>query len=58
MIPINLDYCLYARKSLESDESQVMSIESQIKDIVALAAKANISIKEIRSESYSAIGAK
>ena len=49
-----LNYCLYARKSSESDERQAMSIESQVKEMSALAAKANISVKEIRSESYSA----
>ena len=49
-----LNYCLYARKSSESDERQAMSIESQVKEMSALAAKANISIKEVRSESYSA----
>ena len=49
-----LNYCLYARKSSESDERQAMSIESQIKEISALAVRENIFIKEIRSESFSA----
>lgn len=51
---IKLNYCLYARKSSESDERQAMSIESQIKEMKALAEKENLYIKEIRSESYSA----
>jgi DNA invertase Pin-like site-specific DNA recombinase len=51
---IKLNYCLYARKSSESDERQAMSIESQIKEMSELALKENIFIKEIRSESYSA----
>ena len=50
----NLAYCLYARKSSESDERQAMSIESQVKEMRALAAKEEIFIKEVRSESYSA----
>jgi len=51
---VKLNYCLYARKSSESDERQAMSIESQIKEMGALAAKENIFIKEVRDESYSA----
>ncbi|MCL5071382.1 MAG: recombinase family protein [Actinobacteria bacterium] len=51
---VKLAYCLYARKSSESDERQAMSIESQIKEMKALSLKENIFIKEIRSESYSA----
>lgn len=49
-----LNYCLYARKSSESDERQAMSIESQVKEMTGLAAKENIPIKEVRVESYSA----
>lgn len=30
-------YCLYARKSSESDERQAMSIDSQIKEMTDLA---------------------
>ncbi|MCL5073093.1 MAG: recombinase family protein, partial [Actinobacteria bacterium] len=51
---VKLAYCLYARKSSESDERQAMSIESQIKEMSELAIKEDIFIKEIRSESYSA----
>ena len=51
---IKLNYCLYVRKSSESDERQAMSIESQIKEMSTLAAKENIFIKETRSESFSA----
>jgi len=51
---IKLAYCLYARKSSESDERQAMSIESQVKEMKSLAEKENIFVKDIRSESYSA----
>ena len=51
---IKLSYCLYARKSSESDERQAMSIESQVKEMSTLAAKENIFVKDIRSESFSA----
>ncbi len=47
-------YCLYARKSSESDERQAMSIESQINEMKELAERENLLIKEIRQESHSA----
>lgn len=49
-----LQYCLYARKSSESDERQAMSIDSQIKEMLALAKKGNLIVKEVREESHSA----
>ncbi|MCL5071023.1 MAG: recombinase family protein [Actinobacteria bacterium] len=49
-----ISYCLYARKSSESDERQAMSIESQIKEMLLLAEKENILVKDIRSEACSA----
>lgn len=50
----SIRYCLYARKSSESDERQAMSIDSQIKEMGALAKKENLIIKEVRQESHSA----
>jgi len=47
-------YCLYARKSSESDERQAMSIDSQIKEMAELAKKENLVIREVRQESHSA----
>lgn len=47
-------YCLYARKSSESDEKQAMSIESQINEMKTLAMRDDLFIKEIRQESHSA----
>jgi DNA invertase Pin-like site-specific DNA recombinase len=49
-----ITYCLYARKSSESDERQAMSIDSQIKEMLELAKKDNLQIKEVREESHSA----
>ena len=51
-LPIN--YCLYARKSSESDERQVMSIDSQLKEMQALAIKEGLKVTEILQESHSA----
>lgn len=50
----NLRYCLYARKSTESDERQAMSIESQVKEMSNQAAKENLNVIEVRQESHSA----
>ncbi|MFC1622676.1 recombinase family protein, partial [Patescibacteria group bacterium] len=47
-------YCLYARKSTESDELQALSIDSQIKEMLEKASAENMEIKEIRRESHSA----
>jgi len=51
---IPIEYCLYARKSSESDERQAMSIDSQIKEMSDLAKKENLIISEVRQESHSA----
>jgi DNA invertase Pin-like site-specific DNA recombinase len=47
-------YCLYARKSMESEEEQVLSIDSQIKEMFALAEKEKLEIVEVKRESHSA----
>ena len=49
-----INYCLYARKSSESDERQTMSIDSQIKEMKDLAKRENLQISEVRQESHSA----
>lgn len=50
----DINYCLYARKSTESDELQALSIDSQIKEMLALAERDGIAVSEIRRESHSA----
>jgi DNA invertase Pin-like site-specific DNA recombinase len=47
-------YFLYARKSTESEDRQIQSIDDQIKALLALAKTHNWKIKEIFRESYSA----
>lgn len=47
-------YCLYARKSTEQEERQVLSIDSQIKEMLQIAERDGMDIVEIRRESHSA----
>ena len=49
-----LKYCLYARKSMESDERQALSIESQLKEMKRLAANEGLDIVSVKRESHSA----
>lgn len=47
-------YCLYARKSSESEERQALSIDSQIKEMLTLAQRENLNILDMYRESHSA----
>ncbi len=49
-----MTYCLYARKSTESDEKQALSIESQVKEMLRVAERDNLEVIDIRRESHSA----
>src|ERR1043166_451735 len=51
---VKVRYCLYARKSTEQDEVQALSIESQVKEMTALAVRDGLEIVEIKRESHSA----
>jgi len=52
--PNQLKYCLYARKSSESDERQTMSIDSQLKEMLTLAEREKLNIVDTKRESHSA----
>ncbi|MBU1557530.1 recombinase family protein [Patescibacteria group bacterium] len=51
---IKMKYCLYARKSTESDERQALSIDSQVKEMLQIAEREGLEIIDIRRESKSA----
>lgn len=51
---VPMRYCLYARKSSEAEEKQALSIDSQVKEMLAVATKNGISVDEIYRESHSA----
>src|SRR4030042_2850656 len=52
--PIKVKYCLYARKSTESEERQVLSIDSRIKEMLQLAERENLEVVTMKRESHSA----
>lgn len=54
VIAQKVKYCLYARKSTEQDEKQALSIESQVKEMMAIAERDGLEIVDIRRESHSA----
>lgn len=53
-VPIKVRYCLYARKSTESEERQILSIDSQIKEMLQLAEREGLEIVAMKRESHSA----
>lgn len=49
----SIKYCLYARKSTEQEDKQALSIESQVKEMQAMAEREGLEIVEIKRESHS-----
>ena len=51
---VKVRYCLYARKSTESEERQILSIDSQIKEMLQLAEREGLEVVGMKRESHSA----
>ena len=51
---VKVKYCLYARKSTESEEQQILSIDSQIKEMMTMAIRDGLEVVEVKKESHSA----
>src|SRR5436309_1226712 len=47
-------YVIYARKSTESEDRQVLSIDSQVREVRQIAAKHGVTVAEVLTESRSA----
>lgn len=54
IVPMVTTYCLYARKSMEAEERQALSIDSQINEMNKIAERDNLNIVCTKFESHSA----
>lgn len=54
VVPPPLKYCLYARKSTEQEEKQILSIDSQIREMAQIAQREGLNVVDVKRESHSA----
>lgn len=49
-----VQYCLYARKSMEAEERQALSIDSQLKEMYRVAERDGLTVAVVKTEAHSA----
>lgn len=54
VVPTKVRYCLYSRKSTEEEDKQILSIESQVKEMERMALENDLDIVVTKRESHSA----
>ncbi len=52
--PIIIRYCIYARKSMEAEERQALSIESQLSEMKVIADRDGLQVVCVKTEAHSA----
>src|ERR1700691_3997318 len=52
--PPPLRYCIYARKSMEAEERQALSIDSQVKEMRVIARRDQLKVVSVKTEAHSA----
>ena len=52
--PLVIKFCIYARKSMEAEERQALSIDSQLSEMRVIAERENLDVVEVKTEAHSA----
>lgn len=50
---VALKYCLYSRKSTTAEDKQALSIESQVKEMLAIAERDHLEVVDVKREAHS-----
>jgi DNA invertase Pin-like site-specific DNA recombinase len=52
--PIKITYCIYARKSMEADDRQAISIDSQLSEMMKIVERDGLKLVVTKTEAHSA----